>query len=134
MTIAANIAETGILTFDACFPDSVIGIVVDPDKTTNDFVEYALQSVRAQLKAKGKGSAQDNINLATFENLLIPFPPLEEQERIVTRLNSISQCVEALESSYNQKLTALADLKQSILQRAFAGDLTSASLSKVAAE
>jgi Type I restriction modification DNA specificity domain len=45
ITIAANIAETGILGFEACFPDSVIGIVVDETKTTNDFVEYLLQSV-----------------------------------------------------------------------------------------
>ena len=63
-----------ILGFDACFPDSVIGIVVDETKTTNDFVEYLLQSVKAHLKAQGKGSAQDNINLATFENRLFPFP------------------------------------------------------------
>lgn len=48
ITIAANIAETGILNFDACFPDSIIGIVVDPDKSSNDYVEYLLQSVKLE--------------------------------------------------------------------------------------
>ena len=66
ITIAANIAETGILNFEACFPDSVIGIVVNEEITSNDFIEYLLQSFKSILQSKGKGSAQDNINLATF--------------------------------------------------------------------
>jgi len=39
ITIAANIAETSILGFDACFPDSVIGFVADPKKTSAGYVE-----------------------------------------------------------------------------------------------
>ena len=35
----------------------------------------------------GQGSAQSNINMGTFENLKLPFPPLEEQERIVSILD-----------------------------------------------
>jgi type I restriction enzyme S subunit len=123
ITIAANIAETGILGFDACFPDSVIGMVVDPKQTTNDFVEYLLRSVQAQLKAAGKGSAQDNINLATFEDRAFPFPELEEQVRIVETLNKLSSCVRQLEKLYGKKLSALAELKRAILQQAFSGDL-----------
>ena len=128
ITIAANIAETGILGFDACFPDSVIGIVVDEAKTTNDFVEYLLQSVKVQLKAQGKGSAQDNINLATFEDRLFPFPPLDEQKRRVQILNDLSASIQKLEAVYEQKVDALNELKQSILKKAFAGDLTARSV------
>jgi type I restriction enzyme, S subunit len=124
ITIAANIAETGILTFDACFPDSVIGVVVDENQTSNDFVEYILQSVKSQLKAKGKGSAQDNINLATFEDHFFPFPNLTEQRHIVRKLNELSEAVKGLEADYRQKLAAIAELKQSLLQKAFAGELT----------
>lgn len=125
ITIAANIAETGILGFDACFPDSVIGIVIDPSKTTNEYVEYLLQSVKARIKAKGKGSAQDNINLATFENEYFPFPTsLDEQTAIVEKLNTLSRSIQNLETIYQQKLDALVELKQSILQKAFSGELT----------
>ena len=63
ITIAANIAETGILNFDSCFPDSVIGIVVNPKITSVKYVEYLLQSYKVVIQAKGQGSAQDNINL-----------------------------------------------------------------------
>jgi type I restriction enzyme, S subunit len=43
LTIAANIAETGVLDFDACIPDSVIGLVADRNKANNMFIEYMLQ-------------------------------------------------------------------------------------------
>lgn len=100
ITIAANIAETSILGFDACFPDSVIGFVADPKKTSSSYVEYLLQSFKTKLEEKGreKSSAQSNINLATFEQLKLPFPSLEKQAHIVaildkfdTLTNSISE-------------------------------------------
>ncbi|SDY57601.1 restriction endonuclease subunit S [Nitrosomonas halophila] len=124
ITIAANIAETGILDFDACFPDSIIGLVVDEAKASSAYVEFLLQSVRSILKAKGKGSAQDNINLATFENEKFPFPSLEMQLAIAGSLQEIRSAVRQLEFIYQQKLNALAELKQSLLQKAFSGELT----------
>lgn len=89
ITIAANIAETSILGFDACFPDSVIGFVPDPSKTSSGYVEYLLQSTKTKLEEKGKekSSAQSNINLGTFEQLKLPFPSLAEQARIVAILD-----------------------------------------------
>ncbi|RRW37584.1 restriction endonuclease subunit S [Ectopseudomonas oleovorans] len=123
ITIAANIAETGILGFDSCFPDSVIGVVVDPKQTSNSFLEYLLQSVKASLKAKGKGSAQDNINLATFENEPFYFPDLTVQKQIVGQLSDLNAEVQRLESIYQQKLAALDELKQSLLHQAFSGNL-----------
>src|SRR5579863_9206259 len=40
ITIAANIAETGILTFPACFPDSIVGFIADGSKCNSRFIEY----------------------------------------------------------------------------------------------
>ena len=124
ITIAANIAETGILTFDACFPDSVIGIVVNDKLADRDFVEYLLQSFKARLQSLGKGSAQDNINMGTFENELFPFPSVKEQKEIVQKLNTLSAETKKLEAIYQQKINDLEELKKSILQKAFAGKLT----------
>lgn len=124
ITIAANIAETGILDFDGCFPDSVIGIVVNPEITTIRYVEYLLQSFKTILQAKGQGSAQDNINLGTFENLTFPFPLLEKQESIVSSLDNLMISVQKLEKIYKSKLNYLDELKKSILQKAFTGELT----------
>jgi type I restriction enzyme S subunit len=133
ITIAANIAETGILNFDSCFPDSVIGMVVDPNRTSNSYAEYLLQSLKAVLQAKGKGSAQDNLNLAAFENEQFPFPPNEVQGAIVKRLGGLSEQVQAMEALYGEKLIALSNLKQSLLHRAFTGGLTAGALETEAA-
>lgn len=124
ITIAANIAETGILGFDACFPDSVIGIEVNPERAEISFVEYLLQSFKTRLQAKGKGSAQANINLGTFENELFPFPSLTEQKAIVSKLLELSAETQKLENIYRQKINDLDELKKSILQKAFSGELT----------
>jgi type I restriction enzyme S subunit len=123
ITIAANIAETGILGFDACFPDSVIGIVADERCTSGKFLEYMMQSFRNQLKAKGKGSAQDNINMGTFEDLLFPFPDLSVQEILVQQFDFVREESDRLTSLYTQKLSALEELKKSLLHQAFTGKL-----------
>lgn len=124
ITIAANIAETGVLNFDACFPDSVIGVVVDEGQTSSKYLEYMLHTVKAHLKAKGKGSAQDNINLATFENERFPFPDLDTQARVVSVLDNLSSKVQGLDELYSLKLAALDELKKSLLHQAFTGQLT----------
>jgi type I restriction enzyme S subunit len=105
ITIAANIAETGILTFDACFPDSVIGIVVNKKLAERDFVEYLLQSFKVRIQALGKGSAQANINMGTFENEHFPFPPLKTQQTIVKKLDALSAETKKLEAIYQQKVS-----------------------------
>jgi type I restriction enzyme S subunit len=123
ITIAANIAETGILGFDACFPDSVIGVVTNPAEADVDFVEYLLQSFKARIQALGKGSAQANINMGTFENERFPFPSVAEQKQIVARLDALHEETQRLESLYQRKLAALDDLKKSLLHQAFSGAL-----------
>jgi type I restriction enzyme S subunit len=125
ITIAANIAETAILGFDACFPDSIIGLQVDLNKADLDFTYYLLQFFKSELQKLGKGSAQDNINLGTFENKLFPFPKsVMEQQAIVRRLDALRTETQKLEAVYQKKINDLEELKKSILQKAFAGELT----------
>ncbi len=124
ITIAANIAETGILSFDACFPDSVIGVVVNKKIADLDFVEYLLQSFKVNLQTLGKGSAQDNINIGTFKGKLFPFPVIKEQKKIVKKLDSLQTQTKKLETIYQQKIADLEELKKSILQKAFNGELS----------
>ena len=121
--VGANVAETAILTFDSCFPDSVIGITVNPKKANNEYVEYLLQSFKSYLKEKGKGTARDNINLGTFQNQNFPFPSINEQQQIVKKLNSLSAETKKLEAIYQQKINDLEELKKSVLNKAFKGEL-----------
>jgi len=94
ITIAANIAETGILTFPACFPDSIIGFIANKDKCDTGFIEYLLQHYKQQIQVYSIGSVQDNINLGTFENIVFDIPPLEEQKRIAGILGAFDDKIE----------------------------------------
>jgi type I restriction enzyme S subunit len=123
ITIAANIAETAILGFDACFPDSVIGVVANPMEAEVGYIEYLLQSYKSRIQAMGKGSAQANINLGTFQNERFPFPSVTEQTQIVDKLDRIRGETQYLESIYQKKLVALAALRKSLLNQAFTGQL-----------
>lgn len=108
ITIAANIAELGILSFDACFPDSVLGFVPDEQRADLDFMFYTLTHFQRELKHIGEGSVQDNINLGTFQDVLFPIPPLAEQKAIAAVLSSLDDKIDLLHRQ-NKTLEALAE-------------------------
>ncbi|XZE19370.1 restriction endonuclease subunit S [Pirellulaceae bacterium SH449] len=89
MTIAANIAKTGILTFDACFPDSVVGFKSDP--ATVEYSRVWLSFLQKTLEDAAPESAQKNINLATLRNLPVPTPPLNLQTDFASRINAAEE-------------------------------------------
>ncbi|MBS7784534.1 restriction endonuclease subunit S [Providencia stuartii] len=108
ITIAANIAELGILKFDACFPDSVIGFIPDKNKSNLDFVYYTLCHFQRELKHLGEGSVQDNINLGTFNDIKFMFPSLAEQKSIASVLSSLDDKIDLLHRQ-NKTLEAMAE-------------------------
>lgn len=108
ITIAANIAELAILSFDACFPDSVLGFIADQSKADLNFIYYTLTHFQRELKHIGEGSVQDNINLGTFQDLLFPIPSLAEQKAIAAVLSSLDDKIDLLHRQ-NQTLEALAE-------------------------
>ena len=122
--VGATIGESAITAMPACFPDSVIGMVPDKKLAQPAYVQHLLEHYMDDLKAAGEGSARDNINLATFENWEFPMPSVDEQDTVVDRLNQAAQFSSDLISEYTTKLTDIADLRQSLLQKAFAGELT----------
>lgn len=86
ITIAANIAETAVLTYPACFPDSVVGFIADPSKANVYFIEYMFRRLKSEIQHQASGSVQDNINLATLDRLRFPLPSLQEQHAIANVL------------------------------------------------
>ena len=107
ITIAANIAETGILTFPACFPDSVIGFIADPEKCNVHFIEYCFRILRKDIQRQATGSVQDNINLQTLERLRFPIPTLPGQQKIAGILCRLDEKI-TLNTQINQTLEQMA--------------------------
>ena len=91
ITIAANIAKTAILTFDACFPDSVVGFL-SSNKTKQLFVHYWFSFFQKILEEQAPESAQKNINMQILQNLDVICPPLSLQ-------NEFALFVEELDKS-----------------------------------
>jgi type I restriction enzyme S subunit len=107
ITIAANIAETAILAFPACFPDSVVGFIAEDSKCEIRFVEYTFRFLRQQLQREASGSVQDNINLETLDRLRFPLPPLPEQRAIAHILGTLDDKIE-LNRRMSETLEAMA--------------------------
>ena len=107
ITIAANIAETALLTFPACFPDSVVGFTADKTKADIRFIEYLFQAMRKQVKSHAYGSAQENINLEVLRNLEFPIPTLATQTKIADYLSLIDDRIALLRET-NTTLEAIA--------------------------
>lgn len=98
ITIAANIADSGILSFDACFPDSVVGFVPASMLHNARYFEYFVRTAKANLLEFAPATAQKNINLEILSSVLIPLPPLVEQERIVTKVDELMALCDQLEA------------------------------------
>ena len=122
ITIAANIADSGILAFDACFPDSVVGLIPASMFENSRYFEYFMRTAKADLFEFAPATAQKNINLGILETILIPLPPLAEQHRIVGKVDALMTLCDGLEAA----LAAAATTRCSLLQATLGDALTSA--------
>lgn len=128
ITIAANIGDVAILTFDACFPDSVLGFLPFSEQVSKEYVYYMLLAYKHRMNAKASKMTQSNLSLDKINSMLFPFPPIEEQLRIVDCLNRLFGKVDEYEK-IEQQLTVLknkfpSDMREAILQSALQGKLT----------
>ena len=107
ITIAANIGDTAITTFDVACPDSVVAIQPYKDKANVFWLKQVLETKKAELDAQSTQNAQKNINLQVLKPLIIKTPPLEEQIQIAETLstwdNAIQTTEKLLENSRQQK-------------------------------
>jgi type I restriction enzyme S subunit len=79
-----------------------------------------------------QGATRQAINKAQIESFKIALPSIEIQQSIVRRLDALRAETQRLEAAYEQKLADLEELKKSILQKAFAGELDSSAVAQTA--
>ncbi|MEI8228971.1 MAG: restriction endonuclease subunit S [Planctomycetota bacterium] len=96
--------------------------VVKFDSTvTETYVEIFLNSI--PIDNWVTGAAQPKLTQAALNRIPIPIPPMDEQMRIVARLESMRTKTSEMVDAYDAKLSAAKNLRQSILEAAFAGVL-----------
>jgi type I restriction enzyme S subunit len=121
ITIAANIADTGILTFDACFPDSVVGFRYDDAAMPVRYIEYFLRTAKDRLSDFAPATAQKNINLDVLANVNVPLPPLAEQKRIVAKVDELMGICDQLEHQLESQQKGRRQLLEALLHEALEG-------------
>ena len=90
ITIAANIGKCSILTFDACFPDSIVGFIPF-DNVLVEYMFFAFSAIQKTLEENAMGVAQKNINLAILNQLVLAVPPLDKQQAFAEKVEAIER-------------------------------------------
>ena len=114
ITIAANIAQTSILTFDACFPDSVVGFI-SRNMTNELFIHYWFSFFQKILDEQAPQVAQKNINLKILSELNVIVPPLSLQNRFAAFVEYVDQQKQTVQ----QSLEKLELMKKALMQEYF---------------
>jgi type I restriction enzyme S subunit len=128
------ITRTGSLGTLAIFDDDLEAIPgayliqfrLATSPVTTRYLFHFLKSPSGQryLTAKGAGVGRPNLNAPTIEALAVPLPPLAEQKRIVAEVERRLSVIDELETVVTANLARATHLRQSVLQHAFASELS----------
>lgn len=113
-----SIGKLGITGVECC-TNQAIAYVKQLHGVTTKFMFYYMVLIKPELISMGKGGTQKNISQTVLNSLLVPIPPIEEQERIVARIeelfSELDNGVETLRKTKQQ----LAVYRQAVLKEAF---------------
>jgi len=128
--IGANRGMACIVDDKRVFSIKNVGLIKESENINKHFLLYYLKSPLAMryVLYMSNGGAQEFIGLTALRNFPIYCPPLKEQQNIVQKLDALSAQTKKLEAIYQQHLNDLDELKKSILQKAFKGELTTVML------
>ena len=104
ITIAANIADTAILSLPACFPDSILGFAPKRGLSHVRYVKYCLDGFRAHMELISRGTTQDNLSLDKLLKLRFWFPDIDVQRKIAAILSAYDDLI-----ANNQRRIALLE-------------------------
>ena len=128
ISIAGTIGKTGIIPDDldgANLTENACRLVFEPG-IFNRFIYFftRTQSFADQALKNTRVTAQPKLALERLKTITLPIPQREVQQQMVSEFDGLLTELRRLESIQHQKLIALAELKQSLLQKAFSGELT----------
>ena len=109
-----------IAGFEACIGRGVASIRYSENQI---WLNYYIRAKRNEIYNLGTGSTFPNVSSKILSNLSFPIPPFKIQAKLVKLIDKLSSQTQSLESNYRQELNALDELKKSILQKAFMGEL-----------
>ncbi len=104
--------------------NNLFKITIENNALSKDFLCLCLSQKHIQIYLSTQGSAtMPALNFGQLKTVAINFPSLKEQNKIVEKLDVLSTETKKLEAIYQQKINDLEELKKSVLQKAFSGEL-----------
>ena len=125
ISMIGTVGEVCMVTSEPNFAIKNVGLIKTSNEPLSRFLRYYLVSPagKNQIRESESGTTQRFIGLGKLRGLEIPVPPLDEQKQIVARLDLMRAKTSEMVAAYDAKLTAVKNLRQSILAAAFEGDL-----------
>ena len=128
LTREAPMGEVGIIETDDCvfLGQRLVSYRVDQDKLNNKFLLFAIRSedIQKQIRDFGSGSTVQHMRVPDSKAINLLVPTLDDQFLLVDALCDFEEKTLRLGELFQKKLADLVELKQSILQKAIAGELT----------
>jgi type I restriction enzyme S subunit len=125
--LVGHVAVVSDITQPTIYPDLIMRMNADPHKAINRFLYYQLRSTKLRRiimsRAHGANPTMKKVGKNDVQTLPIWLPSLDEQQKITGELEELEASSVNLGTIYRQKLTALDDLKKSLLHQAFSGQL-----------
>jgi len=120
-----NLGKIGLNTVPVAFNQQINAILPDDSIAIPEFMFFQVLSsaFKEQLEALASGTTVPIVNKSKFNSVTVVLPPLPQQRSIVAKLGSLREKTQRLESIYQRKLDALEELKKSLLNQAFSGQL-----------
>lgn len=123
ITIAANIGHTAIMSFEGCFPDSLVGFLSTSKDVSIRYIEFFMRTAQQKLEDEAPATAQKNINLEILSKVVLPLPPLNEQVHIVKTLDTQLEKLKLQHEAVENSISTISKQKLNILKEAFRGQL-----------
>jgi len=118
-TIFATIGKVAILDIEAATNQAIAGIFNISESLDTQYLAHYLQFAGPQMANRGRGMAQDNINLTMLRSLEVPLPPLETQRRIVEEIEAFEEEARRIQKAQEESRVVLEQLEKSLLAEAF---------------
>lgn len=119
----ATIGKIGIFAKDMA-TNQACAVVKAFNEIENMYLFYFFKNVKERLIEKAKGGAQPNISQEILKNFPFNLPPLEEQKRIVEKLDSLFEKIQKIKEIIEEVKEKTTSRREAILSKAFNGELT----------
>ena len=126
LTIVGTIGRVAVVTNEHKYftlQRSVAVLKPKKDIISSRFLMFSLRNIFEELNESARGVAQKGLYLNQIRSIEISIPKLKTQQIIVEKIDYLLAETKKIETIYQQKINDLEELKKSILQKAFSGEL-----------